>query len=267
MYYLDKVRSNKDGAIIYKSKTNFNYPLQKDKYGEYKIKSGETIRICMTSDFFLSEADEWRDDVWKIIKKRSDVIFFILTKRADRIKNNLPSDWGEGYENVILNVTAENQKRAEERIPILLSIPERHRSIMVAPFIGKVDIDKYLKTNLIEQVIAGGENYDGSRVCDYDWVKLISDECKKYNVKFCFMETGTKFKKGNIIYNIPSKEIQSKIAYKSNLSYLGKEIKYNLKNYQESLWDNKYVPYFKDKCNTCGSKIICNGCSNCGKCN
>ncbi len=267
MYYLDKVRSNKDGAIIYKSKTNFNYPLQKDKYGEYKIKSGETIRICMTSDFFLSETDEWRDDVWKIIKKRSDVIFFILTKRADRIKDNLPSDWNEGYENVILNVTAENQKRAEERIPILLSIPARHRGIMVAPFIGKVDIDKYLKTNLIEQVIAGGENYDGSRVCDYDWVKLISDECKKYNVKFCFMETGTKFKKGNIIYNIPSKEIQSKIAYKSNLSYLGKEIKYNLKNYQESLWDNKYVPYFKDKCNTCGSRIICNGCSNCGKCN
>ena len=56
MFYLDKVKANKDGSVIYKT-SNFNYPLSKDKYGEYKIKSGEMIRVCMTSDFFLSEAD------------------------------------------------------------------------------------------------------------------------------------------------------------------------------------------------------------------
>ena len=44
--------------------------------------------------------------------------FFILTKRAERLKECLPDNWGDGYENVILNVTCENQKRADERIPL-----------------------------------------------------------------------------------------------------------------------------------------------------
>ena len=257
------------GSNIYKSKTNFDYPLKKDKNGNYKIKSGEQIRICMTSDFFLEEADKWRDEVWEIIKIRSDVKFFILTKRANRIKECLPKDWNTGYDNVMINVTCENKKRADERIPTLLSIPAKHKGIMVAPFIGEVNIDKYLKEGAIEQVIAGGENYDGSRLCKYDWVKKLSDECKKYNVTFCFIETGNKFEKDGKIYNIKSKEIQSIMAYKSNLSFKGKEIKYNLKRSgQTSLFDDKieYIPFFREKCNTCGSKIICNGCSNCGKC-
>ncbi len=270
MYYLDNVRANKDGAIIYKSKTNFDYPLKKDKNGNYKVKSGEQIRICMTSDFFLEEADNWRDEAWNIIKIRSDVKFFILTKRADRIRDNLPKDWNTGYDNVILNVTCENQKRADERIPILLDIPAKHRGVMVAPFIGKVSIKKYLETGKIEQVIAGGENYDGSRLCKYEWVKFLSDECKKENITFCFIETGNKFEKDSKTYFIKSKKIQSKMAYKLNVNFIGKEIKYELRKYgQESLFDNKinYIPYFKKSCNTCSSKLICNGCSRCDNCN
>ena len=27
-----------------------------------------------------------------------------------------------------------------------------------------------------------------------------------------------------------------------------------------------YVPHFRANCETCGSKLICNGCSDCGKC-
>lgn len=269
MYYLDNIRAGKDGSVIYKSKSNFYYPLKKDKNGNYKVKSGEQLRVCMTSDFFLEEADEWRKEVWKIIKIRSDVKFFILTKRANRIKENLPFDWNLEYDNVILNVTCENEKRADERIPILLNIKAKHKGIMVAPFIGKVDIGKYLSTGEIEQVIAGGENYDGSRVCKYDWVKSLSEDCKKYNVTFCFIETGNKFEKDKKTYLIKSKKLQSNIAYRLNLNYKGKEIKYNLVDEgQTSLFENeiKYEPYFKENCFTCSSKLICNGCSNCGNC-
>ena len=270
MYYLDSMRAAKDSSHIYKSKTNFDYPLKRDRNGNYKIKSGESIRICMTSDFFLKEADLWRDEVWNIIKTRSDVKFFILTKRANRIKECLPKDWNLGYDNVILNVTCENQKRADERIPILLDIPAKHKGIMVAPFIGKVSVEKYLKTKQLEQVIAGGENYNGSRVCKYEWVKSLSDECKKYNTTFCFIETGNKFEKDGKIYLVKSKKVQSQFAYKLNVNFKGKEIKYNLKrDLQTSLFDEeklKYEPYFRKACYTCSSKMICNGCSNCGSC-
>ena len=42
----------------------------------------------MTSDFFLKEADEWREEAWRIIKARSDVIFILITKRAERRAGN-----------------------------------------------------------------------------------------------------------------------------------------------------------------------------------
>ena len=82
MYFLDKQR-NVDGSKIYRVKNNFNYPLHKDTNGSYKIKSGECLRVCLTSDFFLEEADIWRDEVWAIIKQRPDVGFFLLTKRPE----------------------------------------------------------------------------------------------------------------------------------------------------------------------------------------
>jgi len=91
---------------------------ERDKNKKYKIQSGEMISVCMTSDFFLEEADGWREEAWDIIHKRSDVIFLLLTKRPERIPKNLPETWGTGWDNVFLNVTCENQIRADERVPL-----------------------------------------------------------------------------------------------------------------------------------------------------
>ena len=265
MYYLDTIHGNKEGNIIYKTK-NMRYPLIKKKDGTYKIKSGEQIRVCMSSDFFLSDADPWREEVWDIIRQRKDVVFFILTKRADRIKECLPKDWDDGWENVFLNVTCENQTRADERIPILLSIPAKHKGIMCAPFLEPITIEKYLKENQLEQVIVGGENYDGARPCNFEWVKSLRQECVKHNVKFCFIETGTKFIKDGKIYILKNKELQAKMAYKSKMNFEGKKIQWKL--YDEFLnpLESIYQPFFGYKCEECGSKPICNGCSKCGKC-
>lgn len=268
MFYLDKIHDNKIASSIVYRTNNFNYPLQKDRRGEYKVKSGEQLRICMTSDFFVEEADEWRDEAWNIIRQRKDVSFFILTKRPERVLEHLPSDWDDGYENVIFNVTCENQVRADERIPILLSLPFKHKGIMCAPFIGEVKIDNYLDSGQIEQVIVGGENYDGARPCNYDWVKSLYEACKKRNITFCFMETGSVFIKDGKEYKIPSKDVQSKMAFKSGLNFKGKTIEFKLYDdfFNELNKEELYKPYFRDKCMECGSKIICNGCSKCGKC-
>ena len=268
MYFLDKQRGG-DGRRIYKVKNNFDYPLSKDKNGRYKIKSGEIIRVCMTSDFFLEEADEWRKDAWKIIKKRSDVAFMLITKRPERIASVLPPDWGDGYENVFLNVTCENQRRADERIPILFELPFKHKGIMAAPFIGAVSLKNYLPAGQIEQVIAGGENYDGSRPLYYEWVKQLYDECVAANVTFCFLETGTNFVKDGRMYRLLSKRLQSVMAYKSGLQHIGKPIDFKLSSGEQGgLFgdDNKYVKFFGEQCQTCGYKICCNGCSKCGQC-
>ena len=104
MYYLDSLRE-KNGADIYRTKAGFRYPLSKDRQGHYKVKSGEMLRVCMTSDFFLEEADPWREEAWDIIRQRPDVKFFLLTKRPQRVADHLPKDWGDGWEHVMFNVT------------------------------------------------------------------------------------------------------------------------------------------------------------------
>jgi protein gp37 len=267
MYFLDRVR-NRNGADIYKTKAGFNYPLQKYKDGSYKVKSGELIRICMTSDFFLEEADQWRNSAWEIIRQRPDVKFFLLTKRPQRVEQCLPHNWGKGWDNVMLNVTCENQRRADERIPILLSLPFKHKGIMCAPFIGSVDVEKYLSTGQLEQVICGGENYDGARPCNFDWVKSLQAQCVANDVTFCFIETGTVFIKDGKRYHLPNKQLQSKMAFKSGMNYVGKPIEWKLTDRfgDEIPKDNLYVPHYRANCQCCGSKLICNGCSDCGKC-
>ena len=120
-----------------------SYPLQKDRRGQYKIRRGEMLWVCMTSDFFLPEADPWRDDAWDMIRMRPDVIFFLLTKRPQRVSACLPEDWGNGWENVFFHVACENQIRAEERIPfpplpsqgrLLHASPGAHLPALPSPF-------------------------------------------------------------------------------------------------------------------------------------
>ncbi len=267
MYYLDNIRGQ-NGAAIYKTKGSFNYPLQKNKGGGYKIQSGELIRLCMTSDFFLEEADAWRDDVWDMIRQRSDVKFLLLTKRPERIAACLPKDWGDGYENVFLNVTCENQARADERMPILLSIPAKHKGVMCAPFIGPVSLAPYLASGQIERVVCGGENYGGNRPCNFAWVLALRAECVAANITFCFIETGTYFIKDDKMYQIKKKQTQSEMAVKAGVFYQGKPVHYKLTGAFNLPLDggDLYCPTFKPRCQTCGRKPICNGCSNCGKC-
>lgn len=48
---------------------------------------------------------------------------------------------GEGLENVIMVFTTENQKRADERLPILLDLPFKHKGIMCAPTISEITLN------------------------------------------------------------------------------------------------------------------------------
>lgn len=120
-------------------------------------------------------------------------MFSLLTKRADRIAGQLPKDWGEGWDNVTFAVSCENQKRLEERMPYLLSIPAKHRWISLKPFIGEVKLDDYLADGKVEWVLAGGENYLGSRPLYYDWVREAYEACVRNHVKFTFGQTDILF--------------------------------------------------------------------------
>ena len=70
---------DRDSSAITKTAA-YNLPLKKTRNGKYKLLPGATVYTCFSSDFFLEEADNWRIDAWRMIKYRSDLHFFIITK-------------------------------------------------------------------------------------------------------------------------------------------------------------------------------------------
>ena len=151
---------------------------------------------------------------------------------------------------------------------LVLELPFKHKGLHCAPLLGPIHLGKYLDSGQIEQVACGGENYGGSRPCDFAWVQSLREECVSRDITFCFMETGTTFVKDGKTYRIRSKQLQNAQAHKSGMTYQGKPIVFDLR---DSLGapipkEDLYVPHFVSKCEECSFKILCNGCSDCGGC-
>lgn len=196
----------KDSTKVKKT-AKFELPLMRNRKKEYKLQPEDgPVYTCMTSDFFIRDADEWRKDAWAMIKERSDLQFVIITKRIHRFYVSLPEDWGDGYENVTIMCTAENQSRADARIPELLSLPIRHKAVIHEPMLEQIRMEQYLSGGQIEQVVCGGESGEGARVCDFAWILDMMNQCVKYDVPFYFKQTGSLFKKGDRLYHIERKD-------------------------------------------------------------
>ena len=99
----------------------FNLPVRRSRDGRFKVPAGEMVYTCFTSDFLVEEADAWRAEAWEMIRTRSDLRFFFITKRIDRLMQVLPPDWGDGYENVVIGCTVENQAMADYRLLLFLA--------------------------------------------------------------------------------------------------------------------------------------------------
>ena len=209
----------KDASVIAKT-ASFDLPVRRNRKGEYKLQpDGEPVYTCMTSDFFLKEADAWRPAAWEMIRQRPDLEFVIITKRILRFLECIPEDWGEGYEHVTVICTCEDQKRAEERLPAFLEVPIRHKKIIHEPMLGPVNISRWLKSGRIEQVICGGESGDEARICDYSWVLDTWRQCVEADVSFHFKQTGARFKKGGRLYHVQRKD-QMEQAARAEIDYV-----------------------------------------------
>lgn len=172
----------------------FELPRQKKRDGSFKIASGTTVYTCFTSDFLLADADEWRLDCWRMMREREDCRFIFFTKRIDRLAACLPPDWGDGYPNVTVGCTAENQQTADYRLPIFRALPIRRRLIVVEPMLERVDIARYLDAS-IEAVTVGGESGPDARRCCFDWILDLREQCARAGVAFRFHQTGARFVK------------------------------------------------------------------------
>ena len=202
--YRGDARYGRDASKVYRT-GEFDLPVRVRRDGSPRLAAGETVFTCLTSDFFVEDADEWRPRAWRMIRSRPDLMFFIITKRIGRFAVGLPEDWGGGYGNVTIAVTCETQQKAAERVPQLLALPIRHRQIMFEPLLEEIDLTPWLSAD-IEGVTAGGESGESARLCRYDWVLSLARQCESAGVPFWFKQTGALFEKDGRLYRIPRRE-------------------------------------------------------------
>ena len=163
----------------------FDWPIRRNKKGEYNIKGDKILATCFATDFFLPEADGWRGAVWAMIRERTDIDFLILSK---------------GYDNVNMGCTVENQALADYRLPLFLSYPMKRRFIACAPLLEAIDLTPYLHG--VDHVTVGGETGRAARECDYEWVLNIREQCAGAGVTFWFKNTGSRFRHDGIVEKI-----------------------------------------------------------------
>lgn len=187
--YRNKERYGQDPTTVVKSKSMFNAPL--------KWKEPKLIFTCSWSDFFIEEADGWRSEAWEIIKNTPQHTYQILTKRPERIREHLPDDWGDGYDNVWLGVSVEDNK-VKHRINTLAEIPAKVRFISAEPLIGELNLipEATILNDKIDWIVIGGEsgNEIGKhryRPAKLEWFEHIIHVCLQTEVSVFVKQMGT----------------------------------------------------------------------------
>ena len=217
--YLESLNKlyDKDFNEVKKSSSNFRNLWKKDEYRDFIVQAGEVVNVCETSDFFIEEADDWRVEAWKMIKDRDDLEFIINTRRIKHIEESLPTNWGDGYENVCIVFNVSSQKDFNDNIEIFKNLKIKHKKIAVSPIIEKINIKDYLD-DTIEEVLIYGEYGKGARFCNFEWVLDIREQCVSKNINFIFVSTGVNFYKDNKKYFIKNNNMKEQ-AILANINF------------------------------------------------
>lgn len=203
-----------DTSLIEKT-AQFDAPIKQTKNG-YKMKSGQKVYVCFSSDFLIEEADPWRGECWQMMRERSDLQFIFLTKRIQRLSEVAPKDWGEGYDNVTIGVSVETQARADQRLSLLQQLPVKHKNIICQPLLEEVTLADYLEG--VELVMAGGEYHQKARPLNYDWILKLREEAVAARIPFEFRQCGTHFIKDEEMYQLNYRQLFSQ-AKKANINW------------------------------------------------
>lgn len=183
------------------------------------------IFVNSMSDLFHEDVPfEFIHEVWAVMRQTPQHTYQILTKRPERMREvvDLISrketlGYAKGfYSHVWLGVSVEDQKTADERIPLLLQTPAAVRWISAEPLLGPIDLvyaanqkcgheEGYMEGNTgawiclacerqvefnLDWVIVGGESGHRARPMHPDWVRSIRNQCQAAGVKFFFKQWG-----------------------------------------------------------------------------
>lgn len=186
-----------------------------------KWKEPRRIFVNSMSDLFHENLSrEHIDRVLWVVKQCPQHIFQVLTKRPARMKEHMANfvTYDGLMPNLWLGVSVEDQKTADERIPILLETQTAVRWISAEPLLGPVSLTPGLvdyltgikpehdsscmgdcencpvqaQTEHLDWVVVGGESGYNSRPMNEEWAKEIMDQCKAAGVPFFMKQMAKK---------------------------------------------------------------------------
>lgn len=198
--YRDSFDSTRYNPLnVVKTKTVFNLPL--------KLKEPSKIFTSSLTDFFHEAIDSYRHEAWDIIRQCPQHTFQILTKRADRVYENLPSFWKEIRDHVWLGTSIGSQKSIQRLYDLIVPIQPGIKFLSLEPLHGEIklslddQVDMGHKVrDLIDWVIIGGEsgNENGKyryRPCELKWIESIIRDCKEAGIAVFVKQLGTHLSK------------------------------------------------------------------------
>ena len=175
------------------------------------------VMACATTECAPHPGREHEEECWT----GRPHTFQILTKRPQRmleVIQELPAYTAQHWPgseplcvamcvgawplpNVWLGVSIEDQRSADERIPLLLQTPAAVRFVSAEPLLGPVDLrvvpipttgPRELAVRQLDWVIAGGESGPGHRPMDPAWAEGLRDQCAAAGVPFFFKQMAGK---------------------------------------------------------------------------
>lgn len=159
-----------------------------------KKKKPQMIFVNSMSDLFHEKVPfSFIDSVYEVMGYSTQHIFQILTKRPARALEyyrwtNIFKAWSD-WNHIWLGVSVEDQKNADERIPLLLQTPAKVRWLSIEPLIGPIclpssylDKPRYFELGTIDWVVIGCESGPKRRECKLSWIESLVDHCKANKV-------------------------------------------------------------------------------------
>ena len=218
--YARRMAKRLAGRYGYPADGPFRVTLHPERLEQpFKWRKPRRIFVCSMGDLFHPDVP------FGIVHKIFDYVaveagqhvYIVLTKRPERLKQyiNEYEDWNPSEAgNIWLGVSAENQARADERIPVLLSIPAAVRFVSIEPMLGRVNLrpvtrdeeyTDYLKgergatcqhiavkpeklSGELNWVIVGAETGPGRRMMLPRWARDVKDQCVAAGVPFFFKQ-------------------------------------------------------------------------------
>jgi protein gp37 len=148
------------------------------------------VFVQSMSDFLEDhpQLTEWREQAKRLMEGLTNTDILMLTKRPENADRFL-GDWYKNWPaHVWFGVTTENQKRYDERIPILMTVPAPVRWLSIEPMIGEVKLGNV--RSAIDWIIVGGESGTGCRPFNPDWGRSLLAECREYGIAYFQKQMG-----------------------------------------------------------------------------